>query len=163
MLFILFRGREYAIQMVPWACMCYANCSVGAHITIQIVSWGRCTIQIVPWAYICYYCSVGVPVQFKLYLCVRLFYSNCSVGVPMYYSDCSVCVHMLFKLFCGRTSAIQIVPLCAPVLFQLFRGRAYVLFRLFHGRTYAIQIVLWACLCNSNCTFVRTCFIQIVP
>ncbi len=155
MLFILFRGREYAIEMVLWArillfrlfrgriYMYYSDCSVAVHMLFKLF--------------------VGVPVQFKLYLCARLFYSNCSAGVPVYYSDCSLDVHMLFKLFRGRVCEIQIVPLCSSVLFKLFCGRSCVLFRLFCRRTYAIQIVPWACLCNSNCTFVHACSIQIVP
>ncbi len=128
MLFKSFRGCAFAIQtavlwaflctipIVPWAYICYLNCSVGAHITFKIVPWACRTIQIVPWAYICYSnCSEGVPVQFKLYLCARLFYSNCSLGAPMYYSDCSVGLHMLFKLFFGRASVIPTVPLCVPI------------------------------------------------
>jgi hypothetical protein len=35
--FRLFRERAYAIHIVPWACICYSNGSVGSHITLQIV------------------------------------------------------------------------------------------------------------------------------
>jgi hypothetical protein len=53
-IFILFRGREYAIHMVPWACICYSDCSFGAPMLVKLFRGRSYAIQIVPWARLCY-------------------------------------------------------------------------------------------------------------
>ncbi len=61
----LFRGRTYAIQIVPWARILLFRLFRGGAVlfrlfrgptyAIQMVPWARlCSVQIVPWAYICY-------------------------------------------------------------------------------------------------------------
>jgi hypothetical protein len=120
-LFRLFRRHAYAIQIVPWACLSYSNCSVGVPVLFKLFLGRACAIQIVPWACLCYsYCSLGVPVLFKLFhgrACVlfRLFRGR---------------IWVLFRLFRRQAYVIQIVPWAClsysncsvgmPVLFKLY-------------------------------------------